>query len=464
MSRKMGRNDSCHCGSGRKFKHCHGRPAQPAHEHDHEKGVELALSWLDQRHRKAFKAELESLMLHEFWPDENPDPVDVPGEYWEMIGINVQEWLLANGELTIKGKRVPVQELLLGPGGPRLGPRQQEYLRQMATRPLRLYEVTESRPGEGLTLVDVIDEHAEPLRVQERSGSQSLKSGDLLGTRVVEVGDHLELSGALYPFTRLHAGALHSMLPDFLEDTRDEGLADDEFAFELARLIVRQWFAQMTLPPPMPQFMDASTGEPLMLTTDHYRILDREALAGKLAACAELEQDDDGHWVWLEEGSDGQLRARVSLTIDPPESERIDLFCRTRKLADEGRAWFEALASDSVEHLRREVSDPQEAMNAGDEVLPPDDFADDQPEIPPQEFTRMVEEAIKRTYADWADQPLPALGDRTPRAAMATSGGLERVKGLLRSYDQSEQELARDQGRNPVSFQFLWDALGISRD
>ena len=64
------------------------------------------------------------------------------------------------------------------------------------------------------------------------------------------------------------------------------------------------------------------------------------------------------------------------------------------------------------------------------------------------------------------DLPEPYLTwfRRTPREAMATSGGLERVKVLLRSYEQSEQELAREQRRNPVSFQFLWDELGIPND
>jgi len=44
-------------------------------------------------------------------------------------------------------------------------------------------------------------------------------------------------------------------------------------------------------------------------------------------------------------------------------------------------------------------------------------------------MTRIVQEAVNRTCADWADQPLPVLGDRTLREAMASSGGLERVKG-----------------------------------
>jgi preprotein translocase subunit SecA len=27
---KVGRNDPCHCGSGKKFKNCHGKPGSPA--------------------------------------------------------------------------------------------------------------------------------------------------------------------------------------------------------------------------------------------------------------------------------------------------------------------------------------------------------------------------------------------------------------------------------------------------
>ena len=464
MSPKIGRNDPCHCGSGRKFKHCHGRPMQQAPSDDPSKGVELALNWLEQRYRKPFRAEVQTLLFDEFWPLENPDPAEVPEEYWGMININLREWLLASGELTVKGERVPVQALLLGPGGPRLGPRQKDYLKQLAARPLRLYEVTESRPGEGLTLVDIIDEDAEPISVQERAGSQSLRAGELLGARVVEMGAYSKLSGALYPFTRQHSGPLYSMLSEFLDDMREDGATEEECARELAFLIVEQWLAQMALPPPLPEIVDASTGEPLVPTTDHFRILDHEALVGQLAACAELEQDNDAHWLWIEEDGDGQHRVRLSLSIESPTSDCIELFCRTRKLADEGRAWFEALAGDSIKHLRREETDPQDAMEAGIDDRPPSHSAGGPPDISPEEVTRILQESVKSIYADWADKPLPALGDRTPRDAMATSGGLERVKGLLRSYDQSEEQLAREQGRNPVSFQFLWDELGISRD
>ena len=52
-------------------------------------------------------------------------------------------------------------------------------------------------------------------------------------------------------------------------------------------------------------------------------------------------------------------------------------------------------------------------------------------------MAQLMTEAIHRSYANWADEPIPALDHKTPRQAIKTSAGLERVKGLLRSYEAS---------------------------
>ena len=54
------------------------------------------------------------------------------------------------------------------------------------------------------------------------------------------------------------------------------------------------------------------------------------------------------------------------------------------------------------------------------------------------------------------------LDNKTPRQAIQTATGRERVKGLLRSYEASESRQAAEQGRREISYQFLWDALGIA--
>jgi hypothetical protein len=74
-----------------------------------------------------------------------------------------------------------------------------------------------------------------------------------------------------------------------------------------------------------------------------------------------------------------------------------------------------------------------------------------------------IEKMLLRSYANWADEPIPALGGKTPRQAIEAPSGLERVKGLLRSYENDEAEMASSQGRRSISYQFLWNRLGISR-
>ena len=81
----------------------------------------------------------------------------------------------------------------------------------------------------------------------------------------------------------------------------------------------------------------------------------------------------------------------------------------------------------------------------------------------PEPQHQAIEQVLHRHYANWSDEAIPALGGRTPRQAITTPAGLERVKGLLREYEEGERQQSAAQGRPAVSYQFLWDALGISR-
>ena len=77
-------------------------------------------------------------------------------------------------------------------------------------------------------------------------------------------------------------------------------------------------------------------------------------------------------------------------------------------------------------------------------------------------MTEILEKSIRQMFADWADKPLPALDGNTPREAIKTPEGLEQVKFLLHSYENGETRQAKEQQREPVSYHFLWHALGIA--
>ena len=459
MTEKIGRNDPCPCGSGKKYKHCCGRSdADIAPERKgHDGGVERALDWLTTRHRKAVGVAIQE-MLFEGLSDEERSALDgLDQDTWQAIQLNATERLLAEGQILVKGEARRVAEVLLGPGGPLFTADQRGWITQLAERPLRLYEVTGVIPGKQMTLCDALDTDAEPIVAHERSGSQESLLGTQIGLRLMEVGDHWELSGATYPFSRLTGPTVITLMREAIEAF---GPRREDLPGFLSSLLRRKWLEQFVAPAPMPTLMDAYSGEPILLITDHYRVKDWDALTQALADQADVQGDRTSGWDRLLDGSDGQTRATVTINIGNGK-DKIEVFYKTQRMADTGRPWFEALAGHAVQFLSRELSDPKGVMarmsDDGNSVpaFPP-------PDLPPELMAEAIEQAIHRYYANWADEPIPALNGKTPREAIQSLTGLERVKGLLREYEAGEKQQAAQQRRRAISYAFLWEALGIA--
>jgi Protein of unknown function (DUF2384) len=438
----------------------------PLHPDDHEDAARVAIEWLAERHRKGWRHAFEALL--DLWRP------NAPAKGWQldddgktMVSINAGEWLIARGAINARGDLRNINEYLLGSGGPHLTPGQQRWIAQLRENPLRLYRVTEVRPGEGLTLVDEMDAQAAPLVVRERSGSRSAKPGMLMGARIMQVNqppaDHLELSGAIYPFTKLREPQVIAQVRSAAANVVHAALHPDDNTRDLIETaIARAWLAQWFEPAPLPQMRDAASGDALLLVTDHYRVLDALALSAALAAQPDVSGDASNGW-HHDTAAEGGLQRSLAAINPGTSADRIEVFYRTQRLADAGRAWFEAVAGTAVRHLTREIVDPVAALSQSRGV---DEQAPEPPPIPglpPEQLALAVEQLMRRHYANWCDEPVPALGGRTPREAMATPAGLERVKGLLREYEDGEKRQSAAQGRPPFSYQFLWDALGIGR-
>jgi hypothetical protein len=159
---------------------------------------------------------------------------------------------------------------------------------------------------------------------------------------------------------------------------------------------------------------------------------------------------------------DGLTRPILSINLGKKPNQ-VQVFYRTQNYADQGRTWLEDLAGSSLSILTRRVTDPQSMWKQSTRSKSKMAKTSAIPEIDPKEFSKLIESVIRKTYANWCDIPIPALSNKTPREAIQTSAGLERVKGLLRSYQASENEQANQQGRSEVSYEFLWIELGIRR-
>lgn len=451
----IGRNDPCPCGSGKKFKKCCllKEEAHASHQRDKNSSIPRALDWLSAR----YPEELADAVHYDFFGDPVEEEMqaldELPPHLHEVLQINICEWTLADAYLEIDGQRKPVHELLLGPGGPLLPAAGREWLRQLSENMLGLYEVRESRPGEGLRLHDLLRPEQPDTWVSERSASQSIVRGDIFGARLIAQDEGWVLSGAIYFFSRDDGLACRDEILHEMTGT--------DWADEIARELIGgniglHWLDTLITPLPMPELVDASSGEPILGTTDRYRVSDRATLAALLAEQPDIDGDGDAGWVRIAELDDGRSRIQASLTLT--KKGILEVFCRTLKLADESRAWLELIAGQTLRHQSRELVDPRspKALQAAAPPAPPD--------IPPDVMTTIVHDYLRKHYANWVDEKIPALGDKTPRQAIRNAKGRQAVIELLESYEHLEARRALDQGGQPFDFGFLWKQLNLQRN
>jgi hypothetical protein len=172
--KKVGRNDPCPCGSGKKYKNCclHAADAERVQTPDNgSDGALRAFEWLTKRYGKAVREAINEGFLGTLDETEQNALQELEEDSFAGIMLNAMEWLLAEGTLDLRGEDRPVSAVVLGQGGPLFTVAQRQWLALLADRPLRLYEVTEVSPGESMRLRDLTFPDSAPVVVRERSGS-----------------------------------------------------------------------------------------------------------------------------------------------------------------------------------------------------------------------------------------------------------------------------------------------------
>ncbi|MGE0313271.1 MAG: YecA family protein [Lautropia sp.] len=266
MSSRPGRNDPCHCGSGRKYKHCHLRDddatrSQATRDHPHA-ALDIARDWLQARHRKAYGRAYESL-LDAVWPDHDEalHPEDLETGLQQAVIANLSEHLIAAGEIGSGDHWQSIADLLLGPGGPSLTPTHRDWLASLAREPLRLYRIVEVHEGFGCRLVDLTDgeTHDDPsgddrsvgVNVDDPQLAAEVEPGLLAGARLVQVADRVRTSGALLAFAPQAEADVCAVLADTLEACADDGASAQQTRVEIELTLLECWLWQFTVPLPM---------------------------------------------------------------------------------------------------------------------------------------------------------------------------------------------------------------------
>lgn len=210
MTVKIQRNESCPCGSGKKYKKCCmlQKREQNVASLNRKEGVQLALSWLNQHHSKPVEAWVEHVWLVDISDEQRAGIASADARIRSIHDINLLEQLLSEGSFEGVTGEPNVLKLVLAANDLNLDKVQQDYLKQLPLCPLQLYQITACQAGRSFAVRDALDDSAEMIEIVDSYGSRMFEKGDVAGLRLLQTPAGWETSGAIYHIPEAYVSTL----------------------------------------------------------------------------------------------------------------------------------------------------------------------------------------------------------------------------------------------------------------
>ena len=427
---KVSRNAPCPCGSGKKYKKCCLRagdepaaPAQPAPIHAMDERLVLDM----MRYARRRFGDVMSRAAKDFREPENSLQLFCP---WAVYGFHVE------------GR--PIVAWYLAERGRHLSAGAREWLAAQQRAWLSVWEVLAVEPGTGITVRDLLS--GRERQVHEVSGSRTLARRDAVLARVVDhAGDAVFCGSHPRPLSPAAAATVVRRIRTTLRTKGPvpvERLRDDT----IGRRLIARWeeaVAALDRAHAVPPHLHNTDGDPLLLTVDHFVFAptdraDIEACLGAMDHVQSPEADEpEPHFTFLRAGNtmhkswETTVIGRAVVTYGT-----LKLETNSVRRAHTLRQRVENACGDRLRHRAREHVDPTsprvQAAHREVPTLP----------LESPEGTELLRAYKERHYADWIDHPLPALRGQTPREAVRTKAGRERVDVLLKELENHESRLA----------------------
>lgn len=450
----IARNAPCPCGSGKKYKFCclaaeqsastesgglpDPRDAATAPAPSHE------LDWklVDRMDRYARKRFGPDWMIHPaatFRDRALPEALLGPWSFYHHLleGKSAAQWFFED-----RAGRLPADEL--------------SWLNAQRAAWLSVWETLDVECGRSVALRDLLT--GETRVVWETKASRTLGKRDAVLARVVDHEGTSVLCG-LYPRS-LPPGAAAAVVEQARRRLRRRSRIPVERlrGEPIGRYLIACWedaVEDEDARARRPRKLANTDGDPLLITVDHFRFdpADRAEIQRRLASAEEIEaesepDDTEPAYVFTKPsrnvppGWDRTVTGRATLS-----GAVLRLESNSTQRADSLRELVERLMGPLISHRAREHADPLASLRDGrDPGSVPSKRA------PTDEENQVLLEVKGRHYEGWLDQPLPALGGKTPREAVRTKAGRRDVDLLLREMENWES-------RVPAGQRFDFDSI-----
>jgi hypothetical protein len=371
------------------------------------------------------------------------------------------------------------------------------YMSALRTSVMSVYEVSDIIHDTSFWARDLV-RGGEPILISERLATRSLKQWDRIATRVVRIGSQMLISGAVLPYDREASENVLKLLRNVVKRTDKEkqkladrvgrdvndpaivnGFSQTALLRAAAPTITTMWLIDIidrAIVPQIPEVRNAE-GDELVFYTVHYPFADGAAddIRLALSRCPEFRQENATFWNWI-----GPLRSAKSFgsqkqpqksqtfttTLDDGslvlgtvelKDKALILSVNSQSRAEQGRALLSEALHGLLAQPLVEIQTLEQCMATRDS--PPAaklNLSEDERRV-------IIHEGLDRHYRDLLDQPIPALGNKSPRASIKTSRGRDKVVDWLKTL---ENHTAKFAGHNDdmasYDFSWLWAELGVS--
>jgi hypothetical protein len=371
------------------------------------------------------------------------------------------------------------------------------YMSALRTSVMSIYEVSDIVRDTSFRARDLV-RGGDPILISERLATHSLKQWDRIATRVVQIGPQMHISGAVLPYDRDASERVLKLLRNIgkriakerqklaglvRRDVNDPAIVNGFSPTALLRAaaptITTVWLIDIIDRATVPQIPEVrnAEGDELLFCTLHYPFAEGAAaddLRLALSRCPELRQASATFWNWTGPQpsaktlgaqkqplksqtftttlDDGSVLGNVEL-----KDNALILSVNSQARAERGRVLLSEVLDGLVAQPLVEIQTLEQCMATRDPAPPP------RLNLSEQERRTIIHDGLDRHYRDLLDQPIPALGNKSPRAAARTANGRAKVVDWLKTLENHTAKFAgSNEEMATYDFSWLWTELGVN--
>lgn len=368
------------------------------------------------------------------------------------------------------------------------------YITALRSSVMSLYEISDIVLDESFLARDLV-RGGEPVRVSERSGTRYLKPWDRMAARLVRIGSRTEMAGGALPFdheasetllkalrrvgkkARADADKFARELGQGIDGALAEALTVTELLRASAFLFTNIWLddlLQRTLNPILPQMVNTD-GDELVFTTVSYPLrpeASADAIRLALDAIPALRPESGTFWNWIgpqmRVSRKRQADSRTLITTLDDESlvlgtvelkdKKLVLEANSQQRAERARALLAPALAELVGEPRVEAKTVAQLMAS----RPAGKSKPLSSGLSPDEERAVAQANMDRYYMNLLNEPVPMLGNTTPRRAAKSAKGRARLVTWLKFLENGAARHARGSTMVGYDLTWMWEELGVA--